>query len=136
MFRASWHLARGDFASASRARADFRRHLAQMCAPGSDLGGAEIVFGELVTNALRYSGTGATAEVLCHGDRITLEIEDGGAGFDAESVAGRARRPDECGGRGFEIARRLSRKVSVDVGADGCTVRADLPVTCGERGGG
>ena len=73
-----------------------------MCAPGSDLGGAEIVFGELVTNALRYSGTGATAEVLCHGDRITLEIEDGGAGF----------------------------------GADGCTVRADLPVTCGERGGG
>jgi signal transduction histidine kinase len=85
-----------------------------MCAPGSDLGGAEIVFGELVTNALRYSGTGATAEVLCHGDRITLEIEDGGAGFDAESVAGRARRPDESGGsrsRGDSRGRSASTSV-------------------------
>jgi len=134
-FRASWRLARNDFASASKARADFRSRLARMCGPESDLSGAEIVFGELVTNALRYSGTGATAEVLCDGNRVILEIEDGGSGFDPEAVAARARRGDEAGGRGFEIARKLSRLLSVEVGADGCIVRADLPVNCRASGG-
>ncbi|MBD5635149.1 MAG: ATP-binding protein [Candidatus Eremiobacteraeota bacterium] len=128
-FSKKWDLGSGDYVSASRARGAFRELLQRHCSPDSDLDGAEIIFGELLTNALRYSGGDATVEVHCHGPQVFLDVRDCGHGFDLDT-ADEHRSGDAEGGRGLMIARRLSTDLRVDAGHAGCVVQAGLPVTC------
>jgi anti-sigma regulatory factor (Ser/Thr protein kinase) len=132
-FRAAWHLDRGDFVAAARARAEFRGKLSGLCTAESDIDAAEIIFGELLTNALRYSTGDAAAELRCHGDRITLEVCDEGDCFDPASVAAGERLGDADGGRGLMIARGLAEEFAVSAAEGTCTVSARLPVACGGR---
>jgi len=127
-FDEHWRIAPGDFASAARARVDFRQALLRNCGPSSDVEAAEIIFGELLTNALRHGKAGADAAVRCQGDRFGLEITDEGPGFDLESVARRERADD--GGRGLMIAERLGARLRAERRAGKWVVEATLPVAC------
>jgi signal transduction histidine kinase len=115
-YNESWSVERSDFLAAAKARAAFR--------------GAEIIFGELLTNALRYSGSAATAELNCRNARFVLEVRDAGCGFDPEEVASGVRLGDADGGRGLSIARQLSGALEVTASKTGCRVVAALPVVC------
>jgi anti-sigma regulatory factor (Ser/Thr protein kinase) len=129
-FNAAWQLARGDFVSAAKARVAFRASLGGICSSRSDLDAAEIIFGELVTNALRYSGSDVTAAVFCSGPRVLLEVRDHGKGFDPVEIAKGKRRGDIDGGRGLMIARRLATNFRIATGHADFTVEAELPVFC------
>jgi anti-sigma regulatory factor (Ser/Thr protein kinase) len=127
-FDAHWRISPGDFTSAARVRVEFRQALLSNCAPSSDVGGAEIIFGELVTNALRHGKAGADVTVRCKGELFALEIADDGPGFDLESVAQRERVDD--GGRGLMIADRLGARLRAERRSGKWVVEAVLPVAC------
>jgi signal transduction histidine kinase len=129
-YNESWSVERSDFLAAAKARAAFRACLGRIGAPGADIDGAEIIFGELLTNALRYSGSAATAELNCRNARFVLEVRDAGCGFDPEEVASGVRLGDADGGRGLSIARQLSGALEVTASKAGCRVVAALPVVC------
>jgi anti-sigma regulatory factor (Ser/Thr protein kinase) len=132
-FKESWRVERADFVAAARARSAFRSALGRISGPDADLDGAEIIFGELLTNALRYSGGAASADVRCRDKRFVLEVRDGGECFDLEAVASGPRRGDAEGGRGLMIVRRLSTNLQVTASNGGCTVAAELPVLCSDK---
>ena len=125
-----WSLHRGDFDAAGRARADFREFLRPLGTTDSDLDGAEIIFGELLTNALRHSGSAAVARLTCDSARrFVLEIRDTGPGFTLESGVASANADAE-GGRGLLIAQKLGAGLSVSADHGSCVVEAHLPVLC------
>jgi anti-sigma regulatory factor (Ser/Thr protein kinase) len=126
----TWHVDPGDFASAARARAAFRGALAACFAEPTDVDGAEIIFGELLTNALRYSGSDVTARLGCHGKGLVLEVRDRGAGFDFAGLDAGARLGHVDGGRGLLIVRKLARDLRISRERDAFIVAADLPLDC------
>jgi anti-sigma regulatory factor (Ser/Thr protein kinase) len=128
-FDRCWHLDSGDFDSACHARIAFRESLRPIGTPDSDFDGAEIIFGELVTNALRHSGSAAVARVRCEQQHLVLEVRDGGEGFDLERAAGPGHSDAE-GGRGLMIAQKLAADLRVESNDGAFVVKARLPVAC------
>jgi anti-sigma regulatory factor (Ser/Thr protein kinase) len=127
----TWHVEPGDFASAARARAAFRGALsACVGVDSSDVDGAEIIFGELFTNALRYSGSDVAAKLYCRGHGLVLEVRDRGAGFDFKKLASGERLGHVDGGRGLTIVKKLARDLRIRRERDAFVVAADLPLDC------
>jgi anti-sigma regulatory factor (Ser/Thr protein kinase) len=96
-------------------------------APRSDFGGAELICGELIANAVRHAPGHVTVELEWSGDAPTLTIADGGPPFPIAP----GLPPDALAetGRGLFIVRSLARKVELDSQpSDGTKITVELPV--------
>ncbi len=113
-----------------RERRTFRNHLARIAQPPSDVDAAELIYGELVANTVRYA-RGAVEVRLEHADSHppVLVVRDHGPGFKTAPA-------EPCGdllaesGRGLAIVEMLACDVAVEGAEGGGTiVRATLPIT-------
>lgn len=113
-----------------QARRAFRDRLASLAEPPSDIDAAELIYGELVANTVRYANGGAVEAALeVHdGDAPVLTVRDHGPGFHVEPWPPH-RDPYAESGRGLGLVELLAREVNVGTADDGGTViRATLPV--------
>ncbi len=87
----------------------------------------EIVFGELVTNAVRYGKRPVDVDVDVEPRKLTIRVEDWGECFDLSQPVHASSRSE--GGRGLEIVKSLASAVRVEAGAEHpCVVVATLDV--------
>jgi len=121
-----WTLKHLDFAKAGATRKSFR-HLLSTESCTADIATPELVFGELMTNALRYGIEPMSVAVDVRDGMMTIEVEDAGRCFD---LAGKLKaRPTTSGGRGLRIVRTLTSSLKVEETATrGCRVIATLPL--------
>ena len=108
----------------------FRERVAELATPASDVAGAELIYGELVGNAVRYApGQVEVRLEIDDGDPPVLTVRDYGPGLHYHPWKPR-RDPYAESGRGLAIVELLARDIAVDRPSDGGTViRAVLPVT-------
>ena len=122
-----WEL-RDDATRVLRERRAFREHVCAIAEPSSDVDAAELIYGELVANTIRYAN-GAVEVRLEQRDahRPVLVVRDHGPGM--RRGARRARDPYAESGRGLAIVERLACDLTVERAKGGGTiVRATLPV--------
>ena len=113
-----------------RQRRAFRECLTSIAEPASDVDAAELIYGELVANTVRYAN-GAVEVQLELVDHLppVLVVRDHGPGLHCHPWTPR-RDPFAESGRGLGIVELLARDVEVGRADGGGTViRAVLPVT-------
>jgi len=117
-----------------RERRAFRDSLASLARPPSDVDAAELIYGELVANTVRYAQGAVEARLEVHdGDPPVLVVRDHGPGLRVKPWTPH-RDPYAESGRGLGIVELLARHVAVgDAEGGGTVVRATLPVTPRER---
>ena len=125
--RLRWSFLAGDAMAAHGARSAFVSHLESNAEPGSDLEAAELIYGELVGNVVRYAPGRVDAALDWTRPEPVLHLLDSGPGYVAE-----IRPPaDEFAesGRGLFICAALGRdlEVSRHLGG-GAHVSIALPV--------
>lgn len=115
-----------------RQRRTFRARLDALARPPSDIDGAELIYGELVTNTVRYARGAVEVRLeLSSGKSPVLVVRDHGPGLHRTP---RPADPYAESGRGLAIVESLAHEVAVHDAADGGTVvRAVLPITLRER---
>ena len=107
--------------SVTTARRWLTRVLAGWAVERSMLGDAELVFSELVTNAIRHGGGDIECGVaMVGGNRCRVSVTDTGA----ERPFIRQPQLDDPGGRGLPIIDRLADSWGVTDSPDGKTVWA------------
>ena len=113
-----------------RQRRMFRDRVAELATPASDVAGAELIYGELVGNAVRYApGPVEVRLEVDDGDPPVLTVRDHGPGLRCQPRTPR-RDPYAESGRGLGIVELLAHDLVVDRPSDGGTViRVVLPVT-------
>jgi anti-sigma regulatory factor (Ser/Thr protein kinase) len=114
-------------------RRAFRECVTSLVEPASDLDAAELIYGELVANAVRHANGAVEARLEVHdGDPPVLVVRDHGPGLRVHPWTPR-RDPYAESGRGLGLVELLARDVEVDYARGGGTViRATLPVTARE----
>jgi anti-sigma regulatory factor (Ser/Thr protein kinase) len=118
-----WPLKRGDFKTVGWCRKEFRRCLADHAA--ADTVAHELIFGELVTNAVRYGQDPMWAGLTVSHGVVRIVVQSSGPGFDLEECLGRP--PTADGGRGLQIVQTLADTVAVMRSqGDTCHVTATL----------
>ena len=113
-----------------RERRTFRSEVDALAQPPSDLDAAELIYGELVANTVRYArgNVEVRLELDDHHPPV-LVVRDHGPGLRCRPWAPR-RDPYAESGRGLAIVEMLARDVDVDdADGGGTVVRATLPVT-------
>ena len=113
-----------------RQRRAFRECLTSIAEPASGVDAAELIYGELVANTVRYAN-GAVEVQLELVDRLppVLVVRDHGPGLHCHPWTPR-RDPLAESGRGLGIVELLARDVEVgDADGGGTVIRAVLPVT-------
>lgn len=88
-----------------------------------------IIASELANNAVRHGGGSGRVRVWRAGDLIHCEVTDSGSGMADPRAGTTPPRPEQIGGRGLWIVRRLSVALDVVTGADGTRVSAAVPVS-------
>jgi anti-sigma regulatory factor (Ser/Thr protein kinase) len=125
MIRA-WKLEKGDYAGAHRAHGELRTLLSERGLAEEDVATCELVFGELVTNALKYGQEPVAAGATISDSLVHLEIEDSGQCFclkeDLEVPL------DSTRGRGLLLSSALTGSLNVEKTSGRCRVTATLPV--------
>ena len=113
-----------------RQRSAFRECLTSIAEPASDVDGAELIYGELVANTVRYANGSVEVRLeLVDSKPPVLVVRDHGPGLLRYPRTPR-RDPYAESGRGLGIVALLARHVAVEHAAGGGTeVRAVLPVT-------
>jgi len=120
-------------AEGREARREFRDYLARFAAPGSDVAGAELIFGELLANVVRHAGGVATFRLDWRDPHARLVVEDRGSGF-PEAPGGTLEEPPAESGRGLAISTALAVEVSISNRPEGgACVRVVLPVERSRR---
>ncbi len=111
-------------------RRAFRDCLTSIAEPPSDVDAAELIYGELVANTVRYAnGTVEVQLELVDKQPPVLVVRDYGPGLRCRPWSAR-RDPFAESGRGLGIVELLARDVEVDRAEGGGTVvRVVLPVT-------
>jgi serine phosphatase RsbU (regulator of sigma subunit)/anti-sigma regulatory factor (Ser/Thr protein kinase) len=112
-----WSFRGDDVASAARIRRDLARVLRSVRASDAAVADAELVFGELLGNAVRHTDGHIEAALDLTGDSPVLHVLDRGPGFTFH-----ARLPNDDmseSGRGLYIAKALARELSVVERPDG-----------------
>ena len=105
-----WHLLHGDTRAAARARHDFVQYLRPLVDARSDVAGAEVIFGELVANAIEH-GLGAVVAFLFTADHeLSLIVIDEGCGASWPPPAS-PPPAESLRGRGLYFVSRLARDV-------------------------
>jgi anti-sigma regulatory factor (Ser/Thr protein kinase) len=128
-----WNLAAGDHAGASRARREFARAILDINGSSAGHAAAELVFGELVHNAVRHAAHYVKAELVVAGD-VRLRIEDDGPCF---LLPHPPAEPNAESGRGLAIVATMTEGLSVKHADSGCcivTARLPLRVPAALRG--
>ena len=114
-----------------RHRRAFRECLASFAEPVDGIDAAELIYGELVANTVRYANGAVEAHLeLDDHDPPVLVVRDHGPGLNCRPWTPR-RDPYAESGRGLGIVELLARHVAVDSACDGSgtVIRATLPVT-------
>lgn len=129
-----WSLHPQDRAAAHRLRHHIMACLTRLAAPGSDLSAAEIVVGELLSNAIAHTHSAAWVTLRWDGVHPLLSVADLGPGFGPAAHGGRhsvpdrglrPRLPDDLladGGRGLYLVSRLALDLAVAPRATGGSV--------------
>lgn len=108
-------------------REELRRYLARHAEPDSDIGGALLVFTELLTNTFLHTGGPAWISVDWASETPRLTIRDLGPGFSFPEL--RDHDPLTEGGHGLRIASHIADKLRVaHRHAEGSVVSTELPV--------
>jgi anti-sigma regulatory factor (Ser/Thr protein kinase) len=109
-----WALARGDVDAAQRSRREFREFLALHSA--KDPVAHELIFGELVANAVRHGAEPMSAEVRIEGGVVHTNVASRGT----FSLEGRLESPSPTvgGGRGLGIVDSLADEFTVSSSGD------------------
>lgn len=123
-----WFLDAGEPKAISALRHELREYLARHAEDESDIGGAEIAFSELVTNAIQHTPGSAWVHLDWSGPRPVVEVHDLGPGFELRPSL--PEDPISPRGRGLFIAHELTDQLVVEAKkAGGSKVKATLPVT-------
>jgi two-component sensor histidine kinase len=123
----TWRIDRGNFKAATDARHDFSRYLrAKKNADETQCFDATLIFGELVSNAVRCAHSSVSVEIVEAG-WTELHVIDDGDGFDRASHVAPAALTASSG-RGLYIVNLLARDLAVSVGNRRCEVTAVLPI--------
>lgn len=108
-FEGMWNVKPGDFTAARAARVMFGGILRSLASDDSDIEGAQLIFGELVTNSLRYSSGDVGIAMRHDRDSFVLDVRDRGGPFTIEGIEIAPAHAE--GGRGLFIVRSLSHDV-------------------------
>lgn len=126
----AWRLDIDDSTGALHQREAFVAYL-KACRAVGDYAAAEIIFGEIVANAMIHAPGPIAVTVEWLDGHALLHVFDAGLPLDAARVSGVADPFDEHG-RGLAIVKGLSPELTVDNGySSGKTVSAELPVRLG-----
>lgn len=98
------------------ARVDFTRWMTSAAVPAPDIDDLEVVFSELVTNAVRASDPATDVDVRAHRRRVDLVLEVLNAVNEEKSSVHRWDLGDELreGGRGLLIVRAFVDSIETD----------------------
>lgn len=119
-----WPLKHEDFSDAAARRRDFRA-LLRTNSPATDVSTHELVFGELVSNAIRYGAEPMSVAIALSDDRVEIEVDNAGPCFDLEVTL--RQPPTHWGGRGLKIVRQLVQSLTVEaLPLYGCRVTATM----------
>lgn len=123
----TWHLDLADSTTALRARDEFERYLRRHGDPDGDYLSAELIFGELVWNAVRYAPGPIEVAVDWPDGHAVLHVSDDG--YPVDTRASEPADPYALSGRGLLLVNRLSDGLTSTLYADrGKTLSATLPV--------
>ncbi len=123
----SWYFRAKDSTTALRQRADYVEYLRRYGCENDDYVGAEMIFGELVANAIMHAPGAIEVLVEWPSDRATIYVSDQGPPMNA--LRFQSSDPFSEHGRGLMIVGRLSPAVTtVSYPGDGKTVSAALQV--------
>lgn len=127
MQRLVWEYASGAQIEAGRLRRRIMSFVRRHGTPLSDFGGAELICGELIANAVRHAPGHVTVSLDWTDDAPTVTIADDGPAFSivrplpADALAET--------GRGLFIVRSLARKIELDsLPTFGTKITVELPV--------
>jgi signal transduction histidine kinase len=122
-----WYLSIPDSTRALHWRADFVDYL-KSCGASGDLEAAELIFGEIVGNAIIHAPGSIEVCVEWVAGRAKLHVRDDGPPLDAAAIMGTAGVYDDHG-RGLSIVRELSPAAIASITySDGKAISAELPV--------
>lgn len=125
--RVDWYV-NNDRAAASQLRHEFAQYIERHAAPGSDLLGAELIFSELLSNALDNSDQPVWVSLDWGAKRPVLSVNDLGTGFELPKTT-TMPGPKSVRGRGLMIVTHLTDELEFAAKAAGGTrVRATLPI--------
>ncbi len=120
-----WNIDRGDQGQVVTARHEFSACARATNASASHLFDSELIFGELVANAVKCARSLVSVEFVVNGES-TLRVVDDGECFDALVIE--PQPVYALSGRGLYIAQTLARGLSVHLTGDRCEVIAVLPL--------
>lgn len=122
-----WTFDSDDALAAHSARSSFVAALAREASDDSDLGGAEVIFGELTGNVVRYAPGPIEIDLEWIGAEAVLHVLDRGSGFDLHSTLPEDVMSER--GRGLYIVSVLGSGLRADrLPVRGNHVRVVLPV--------
>lgn len=122
-----WSFQSGDARKAENVRQHFLTFLHTFAACDSDFAAAELIFGELIANVVRYAPGRVAITVEWHDSSPVLHVEDHGGGF--EPTFSLPEDPFSENGRGLFLVQALSKRVDVASDRDrGTKVSVVLPV--------
>lgn len=146
--RVDWYVTQDDAAAIAALRQQVRDYLERHAAPGSDLSFAELVFQELVVNAIEHTGRSAWVQITWVEEQPDVTVWDLGPGFDPEEELSRRGVSDadlahgdtagspypvsglDESGRGLFLVTHLAEEFEVAARAGGGSrVSARLPVS-------
>lgn len=124
---APWHIWSSDSTVVRRYRHEFIAYLRLHACAGSDYEAAELIFGELVANAVMHAPGSLDVTVDWESNQAVLHVSDQGAPINVRSIA--SPDPDAEHGRGLWIISTLAHKLTaVTHAGGGKTVSATLPI--------
>jgi anti-sigma regulatory factor (Ser/Thr protein kinase) len=120
-----WQVEPLDFLAVHRCRGRFAAWLASRVSAGNPLFEYELVFGELLTNAVRHGSRPVHVEVDIRSEQIRISVEDFGECFDLSDR--RSSTTYAQSGRGLDIVKQLAAHLSVSDGPNApCRVEARM----------
>ncbi|HEY0613878.1 MAG TPA: ATP-binding protein [Candidatus Elarobacter sp.] len=130
-----WSFAASDSATAIDVRRAFRAHVERFAEPQSDVGAAELIFAELLSNVVRHAGGPLWVRLGWRRAEPVLVIADRGPGFGSRPACSLPATVDDAG-RGLAIVRALALHLRLgNRRRRGAYVCAVLPVSRAVRAG-
>ncbi len=128
MPRMDWYLGSETHEAFRHLRHDFRSYLERHGREGGDVDEAELVFAEVVGNAVRHAGGPVWISLSWRGPNPDLTVRDLGPGFDTGQLD--PPPPTAESGRGLLIVSHLATRLEAHARAQaGTSVTVTLPVT-------
>jgi anti-sigma regulatory factor (Ser/Thr protein kinase) len=128
--RPAWVCTASDNDSARRARREFVRQITRWHVPRAAVQESELIFGELIGNAIRHAGGNVRVRLRLDGNQPVLCVTDRAARALMDVPD---RGPESETGRGLQIVRALARRVWIERGQRTKTVCAALPYSVSFR---